>query len=94
MEVQATENSPNCVRVSRRPSNNDRVLRIGSRIRKEREKNKVSLKFVADRINISPEQIRKYECGIDRISADRLEEIAELFGVPVSSFYKRVRSDA
>jgi transcriptional regulator with XRE-family HTH domain len=33
------------------------------------------------------QQIQKYECGANRISAARLWELAEALGTPISYFY-------
>lgn len=39
-------------------------------------------------LDMSFQQIQKYETGANRISASRLYEIAVLFGVPVSAFFE------
>jgi transcriptional regulator with XRE-family HTH domain len=37
---------------------------------------------------ITYQQVRKYECGVNRVSAGRLFEIARVLGVPVGYFYE------
>jgi len=42
---------------------------------------------LADALGITFQQLQKYEKGRNRISARRLQEIARIFGLPVSAFY-------
>src|SRR5690606_1594545 len=42
---------------------------------------------LAEKLNISQQQVRKYESGQDRVSAGRLAQIADSLGVPVAAFY-------
>jgi transcriptional regulator with XRE-family HTH domain len=44
-------------------------------------------------LNMSFQQIQKYETGANRISASRLYEIARLYGVPVASFFSGLDAD-
>ena len=43
---------------------------------------------LADALGITFQQIQKYEKGINRISAGRLFEIANLLGVPITFFFE------
>jgi transcriptional regulator with XRE-family HTH domain len=47
----------------------------------------LSQEQLAQRLNVSYQQIQKYETGLNRISAGRLAQIAAALGVPVSAFF-------
>lgn len=42
---------------------------------------------VADRLDLTFQQIQKYEKGVNRVGAGRLNQIADILGVPVTYFY-------
>ncbi len=54
---------------------------IGEKIRKIRKSCGLSQMELAERVGVSFQQIQKYEKGKDRISVDRLQQIAEALGV-------------
>lgn len=57
-------------------------MTIGERIRNERNNRKITLQEVADRLNISRQTAQRYETGeIKNIPSDKIELIAEMFGV-------------
>jgi transcriptional regulator with XRE-family HTH domain len=64
---------------------NDR--RIGERIRTIRVAKKISQAALGDRLGpgISFQQVQKYEKGVNRVGAVRLQEIAAALGEPVSA---------
>jgi transcriptional regulator with XRE-family HTH domain len=43
---------------------------------------------LADRVGIKFQQIQKYETGMNRVSASRLWDIAQVLGVTVSFFFE------
>ena len=43
---------------------------------------------VAERLNLTFQQVQKYEKGTNRIGASRLNLLGEILGVPVSYFYE------
>ncbi len=43
---------------------------------------------LADALGITFQQVQKYEKGVNRVSASRLQAIAAFFEVPVSSFFE------
>jgi transcriptional regulator with XRE-family HTH domain len=43
---------------------------------------------LADRVGIKFQQIQKYETGMNRVSASRLWDIAEVLGVAISFFFE------
>ena len=61
---------------------------IGSRIRAARhELSDMSAEGLARRLGITYQMVCKYERGINRVSAARLFEIAQIFDKPVMYFY-------
>jgi len=61
---------------------------VGTRIRERRIMLGLSQQQMADLIGVTYQQAHKYERGINRISAGRLFEIAQVLGVPVGFFYE------
>ncbi len=61
---------------------------VGRRVRERRTLEGMSQMAVAEKLGLSFQQLQKYERGINRISASRLYELAQLLGVPVSYFYE------
>lgn len=62
-------------------------LEIGRKIRTLRLERGLSQSRLAGGIGLSFQQLQKYESGANRVSAGRLQKIAELLGVPVTVFY-------
>ncbi|MCW5699635.1 MAG: helix-turn-helix transcriptional regulator [Rhodospirillales bacterium] len=60
---------------------------VGTRIRERRVMLGLSQQQMADMIGVTYQQAHKYERGINRISAGRLYEIAQVLRVPVSYFF-------
>jgi transcriptional regulator with XRE-family HTH domain len=54
----------------------------------------LSEKLLAKQIGLTPQQVHKYECGINRVSAGRLYEVANVLGVPVNYFFDALRGKA
>jgi transcriptional regulator with XRE-family HTH domain len=61
---------------------------IGKKLLERRKELKMNLKEVGDHINLSPQQIVKYESGVNRVSAGTLYKIAKLLDVSMLYFYK------
>lgn len=72
---------------NKRPNKFD--LEVGRRLRAQRLARKVPQTELARLLGVSFQQIQKYEKGVNRVGAGRLQEIASIFGVPVSFFYQR-----
>lgn len=62
-------------------------VRIGARVRAAREAAGLSQSALASALNISFQQIQKYEKGRNRFSASALQRVADLLGVPVAQFF-------
>ena len=63
-------------------------VEIGRKIRTLRLERGLSQSRLASGSGLSFQQLQKYESGANRVSAGRLQRIAELFGVPVTVFYE------
>lgn len=61
---------------------------INNRIRLLRLANRISQNNLAKNLNISTQQVAKYEKGTNRVAASRLLMIANLFKVDISYFYR------
>ena len=77
-----------------RPANraNDTDRHVGGRIRERRIMLGLSQQQMAELIGVTYQQAHKYERGINRISAGRLYEIAQVLGVAVNYFFEGVES--
>ena len=60
---------------------------LGRRLRRRRRLMGMTQQQLADAVGIRFQQIQKYECGANRISAARLWGLAEALEVPVGYFY-------
>jgi len=61
---------------------------VGQRLRDRRRILELSQQDIAQTLGISYQQIQKYECGLNRISAGRLFMLAHIMGVPAAYFYE------
>ena len=62
-------------------------IELGKRIRLRRIEQKISQTGLGDKLGVSFQQVQKYEKGINRVGAARLQQIASVLGVPVTFFY-------
>ncbi len=62
-------------------------LHLGKRVRRRRRLLGLTQQQLADSVGIRFQQIQKYECGANRISASRLWRLAEALQSPVGYFY-------
>lgn len=60
--------------------------KIGLSVKELRKSYGLSQMDLAEKINLSFQQIQKYEKGITAISVFRLQQIADAFGVHISTF--------
>ncbi|MCF8481927.1 MAG: helix-turn-helix transcriptional regulator [Rhodospirillum sp.] len=67
---------------------------VGKRIRERRVMLGLSQQQMADMIGVTYQQAHKYERGINRISAGRLYEIAQVLNVPMNYFFEGLDDDA
>lgn len=63
---------------------------VGKRIRHRRWMVGMTQQQLADRVGIKFQQIQKYETGMNRVSASRLWDIAEVLNVPIGFFFEGI----
>ena len=66
---------------------------VGNRIRDRRVMLGFSQQEMADLIGVTYQQAHKYERGINRTSAGRLREVAQVLRVPVGYFFDGLAED-
>ena len=57
---------------------------VGRRMRARRRQLGLSQQALGDALGLSYQQVQKYEQGVSRIGAGRLQQLAEILNVPVS----------
>ncbi len=62
-------------------------IHVGKRIRSCRVSLGISQQKLGENLSISFQQVQKYENGSNRVSASRLYQISEIFGVPMVYFF-------
>src|SRR5688500_20347252 len=70
---------------ARRADNRD--AEVGRRVRSRRLECRLSQTELADRIGVTFQQVQKYEKGVNRIGAGRLQRISEALEVPIQFFF-------
>ncbi len=70
----------------RRPSSVD--VHVGGRVRVRRRLINMTQETLADMIDVTFQQVQKYERGSNRISASKLFAIAEALEVPINYFFE------
>ncbi|QEE12686.1 helix-turn-helix domain-containing protein [Bartonella krasnovii] len=76
---------------TKNPNFND--ISIGKRIRHRRISMRLSQKELGRHLGVSFQQIQKYEKGLNRVSAGRLQEIANALEVPITFFYANISKE-
>jgi transcriptional regulator with XRE-family HTH domain len=67
---------------------------VGARVRERRIMLGLTQQQLADLIGVTYQQAHKYERGINRISAGRLYEIAQVLSVPVGYFFDGLQTES
>ena len=62
-------------------------VELGKRIRLRRVEQHISQSELADELGVSFQQVQKYEKGVNRVGASRLQQIATALDAPVTFFY-------
>jgi transcriptional regulator with XRE-family HTH domain len=62
-------------------------IEMGRRIRERRRELKISQVELGKKLGISFQQVQKYEKGVNRVGAARLQQIAIVLGIDVTFFY-------
>jgi transcriptional regulator with XRE-family HTH domain len=63
-------------------------LHVGSKVRLRRKFLGKSQQQLADAIDLTFQQVQKYERGVNRISASKLYEIAQFLQIPLTYFFE------
>ncbi|MCB1556088.1 MAG: helix-turn-helix transcriptional regulator [Alphaproteobacteria bacterium] len=64
-------------------------VHVGIRIRMRRSLLGISQEKLAEAVNLTFQQIQKYERGTNRVSASRLYQFSKILDVPVSYFFEK-----
>ena len=67
-------------------------LHVGKRLRRRRRLLGLTQQQLAESIGIRFQQIQKYECGANRVTASRLYELAVALNVPVNYYFEGLQS--
>jgi transcriptional regulator with XRE-family HTH domain len=71
-----------------RITNNKAIdMHVGKRVRLRRTLLGISQEQLGTELNITFQQVKKYERGASRISASRLGDIGQILDVPISYFF-------
>jgi transcriptional regulator with XRE-family HTH domain len=62
---------------------------IGIEIKRIREARGMSQMELAEEVGVSFQQIQKYEKGINKISVERIQQIAKALGTSVNTFFEK-----
>jgi transcriptional regulator with XRE-family HTH domain len=62
-------------------------IEVGRKVRALRLERNMSQEKLGDALGLTFQQVQKYEKGSNRISAGRLQRIAEILGVPTAAFF-------
>jgi len=65
-------------------------IHVGKRLKQIRTLRRMSQTDVAKRLQLSFQQIQKYEIGSNRIAASRLFELSRILDVPTSYFFEGI----
>ena len=77
-----------------RITNNNAIdLHVGKRLRLRRTLLGMSQEQLGAELNITFQQVQKYERGANRISSSRLWEVSQILDVPVSYFFDEMSDD-
>ena|SRR5258708_7755378 len=62
-------------------------IEMGKKIRLRRVEQRISQSDLGEKLGISFQQVQKYEKGVNRVGATRLQQIAMALDAPVTFFY-------
>ena len=71
-----------------------RDIEVGRRVRALRLERNMSQTALADRLGLTFQQVQKYEKGVNRIGAGRLQTIAEIFKVSITDLFADAQPSA
>jgi transcriptional regulator with XRE-family HTH domain len=62
-------------------------IHAGARVRMRRKALKISQQELAKHLNLTFQQVQKYERGVNRVGASRLFDLSRVLDVPISFFF-------
>ena len=62
-------------------------IEMGKKIRLRRVEQRLSQSDLGEKLGVSFQQIQKYEKGVNRVGASRLQQIATALDIPVTFFF-------
>jgi predicted transcriptional regulator len=62
---------------------------VGFQINSARQERNLTRRDLGDLLGVSPEQVERYETGEEAVPAGKLYMISELFGLPVTDFFRQ-----
>ena len=65
-------------------------VHVGGRLRLKRLSKGVSQEWLGEKLNLTFQQVQKYEQGSNRLSASRLHDIAKALGIKISYFFEGI----
>lgn len=66
---------------------------IGERLRELRKRRGLTQELLAEIIDVTSQQIQKYENGSNRLNTDKIQTMAQALAVPVSAFFENDNND-
>lgn len=63
---------------------------IGKKIREKRKKSSITLEQISKILNVTYQQIQKYENGTSRIPIEKLYDLSLLLDIPIQSFFEGI----
>lgn len=76
------------------PMTNEIDRHLGKRLRQRRRTLGLTQQQIAEAVGVRFQQIQKYECGANRISAARLWLLAKALEAPVGAFFEGLGDEA
>tara|TARA_R110002020_G_scaffold47598_1_gene135298 strand:+ start:1871 stop:2230 length:360 start_codon:yes stop_codon:yes gene_type:complete len=68
-------------------------IHVGRKLKQIRTLRRLSQTDVARKLNLSFQQIQKYEIGSNRVAASRLFELAQIFNISPSYFFEGLQNE-
>lgn len=75
------------------PSEEEITTHIGNRIRWRRRHNGITQQALGNMVGLRFQQIQKYECAANRVTASRLFRLAAALNVPIQYFFDGLPSE-
>ena len=67
-------------------------IEIGAVLKQRRRELGISQEKLAEILNVSYQQVQRYECGVNKLNVKNIQLIAETLSVPITFFLIRLRT--